>query len=150
MRRQIRALCLLASLCAVGVGSALAEKKGCSEDQSKQAETATENLKNWESVYDFYRKFGRCDVGGVAEGVSDSVAKLLADHWGTIPEFVAMADQDRSFERFVLRHVDATIDQEHDAPKIRENAQSHCSENLRRLCKDLITRAAPPREMGPR
>lgn len=150
MRLQIRALCLLASIGVAGAGSALGQKKSCSEDQSRQAEAATENLKNWELVYDFYQKFARCDIGGVAEGVSGSVAKLLADHWGIIPEFVAISDQDKGFEKFVLRHVDATIDQGHDAPKIRENARSHCPENLARLCKELTTRAAPPREMGPR
>jgi hypothetical protein len=150
MRLRICALCLLVSMCPMGVGGAPRQKKGCSDEQSRQAETATENLKSWESLYEFYQKYWRCDSGGVAEGVSDSVAKLLANHWSSTPDFVALADQDRDFEKFVLRHVDATIDQQHDAPKIRENAQSHCPENLQRLCKELITRAAPPRDMGPR
>jgi len=146
MRLRLRTLCLLFFLCAAGV--ALGEKKGCSEEQSRQAELATDNLKTWESLYDFYQKFARCDDGGVAEGISEGVAKLLANHWDAIAEFVTIAEHDKGFERFVLHHVDATIDQAHDAPKIRENAQSHCPENIRWLCKDLINRTAAPRETG--
>ena len=49
-----------------------------------------------------------------------------------------------------MRHVNSTIDFEHDAPKFRENARLHCPVNLTGLCKDLLTRAATPRDMGPR
>jgi len=150
VRLAIRLLASLVLLSAVGSSAAFAEKKGCSEDLMRQAEAATDSLKSWELVYEFYQKFARCDDGGVAEGVSDGVAKLFADHWGSVAEFVTIANSDKNFEKFVLRHVDSTIDFEHDAPKIRENARLHCPVNLTSLCKDLLTRAATPRDMGPR
>jgi hypothetical protein len=150
MQLRIRIVCFLIVLGSVGVGAAVGEKKGCSVEQGRQAETETDNLKTWESVYFFYQKYAPCDNGGVAEGVSDAVAKLLANHWNSIATFVTITDSDKNFEKFVLRHVDSTIDWEHDGPKIHENAQQHCPVNLKRLCKDLMARATPPREMGPK
>jgi len=150
MQPGIRILCLCLALCAAGLGTATAEKKGCSDQEEQKAEAATDNLKTWDAVYEFYRNYARCDIGGVSEGVSDAVAKLLAHHWELFPAFVVMADNDNNFEKFVLRHVNATIDWEHDAPKIRENAQHHCPSNLAQLCKSLLSRTVPPREMGPK
>jgi len=143
-------LVFLYALYALGVGAAVAEEKGCSPDQAKLAESETDNLKTWESVYSFYKRFAPCDDGGVAEGVSDHVAKLFANQWATVSGFVTLADNDQGFKKFVLRHVDATIDWTHDGPKIRENARSHCPSNLNKLCKNLLQRAVPPREMGPK
>lgn len=150
MHLRFRILCCLLFLGAIGAGTAFGGKKPCTNDLAKEAEAATDNLKTWQSVYGFYKQYRRCDDGGVAEGVSDHVAKLFANHWESVPEYLNYADTDNGFEKFVMRHLDATIDFTHDAPKIRENAQQHCAPNLAQLCKDLLSRTNPPREMGPK
>ena len=150
MRKRICAIGLLVFLCAAATRAALAQTHGCTVEKMKQAEKETDNLKSWELVYEFYETYSRCDDGGVAEGVSDKIAKLLANHWSSVAEFVSIANNDKKFEKFVLRHVDATIDWEHDGPKIHENAQLHCPVNLKQMCRELMARSTPPRDMGPK
>ena len=77
---------------------------------TEQAERQTDALKSWNSVYRFYARFSQCDDGGIAEGTSDAVAKLLANHWDTVTELVKLISSHKGFENFVLRHVDETID----------------------------------------
>jgi hypothetical protein len=103
-----------------------------------QAEIATDKLKTWESVHWFYTKYSHCVDGSVGEGVSDAVAKLLANHWDSFGELVKLVSNDRAFGKFVVRHVDETIDWTGDAPKIHENARLHCPSDASRLCKVLI------------
>jgi hypothetical protein len=108
-----------------------------------QADAAIDSLKTWNSVYRFYKEFSHCDDGGIAEGVSDAVAKLLANRWNSIHEFVKLASNDKAFETFVVRHVDETIDWGHDAPLIHKNARLRCPSDSARLCKTLIARTTP-------
>jgi len=122
---------------------AVAETKPCSQKEAIQAEGATDGLKTWNSVYRFYKQFAQCDDGGIAEGVSDAVAKLLANHWDSISEFVKLASNDKKFEKFVIRHVDETIDWGHDAPLINENARLRCPSSSAQLCKILTVKTTP-------
>ena len=124
---------------ALMAGVALGQKRPCSQDEATRAEMATDKLKTWPSVYRFYKEFSHCDDGSIGEGVSEAVAKLLANRWDRFDEFVKLASTDKAFEGFVLRHVDGTIDWTHDAPKIHENASRHCPSNSARLCKALIS-----------
>ena len=127
----------------LGTGTLLAQKGACSRQQAIQADAAVDTLKTWNSVYRFYKQHSACDDGGIAEGVSESVAKLLANKWESFGRFVSLASRDKGFENFVVRHVDETIDWGHDAPKIHENAQLHCPPNATRLCKILVVKTTP-------
>jgi hypothetical protein len=119
-------------------GVAFGQSRPCSRDETIRAEIATDKLKTLDSVYRFYTQFSRCDDGSIGEGISDAVAKLLANRWDRFREFVKLACNDKAFEKFVLRHVDETIDWTHDAARIHENATRHCPSNSARLCKALI------------
>ncbi len=130
-------------LCVLATTPAMAERKPCSQKEAIQAETATASLKTWNSVYRFYNQFLHCDDGGIAEGVSDAVAKLLAIRWDSINDFVRLASSDKRFENFVIRHLDETIDWGHDAPLISQNARLRCPSSSARLCKILIVRTTP-------
>jgi|SRR6267154_1377670 len=121
---------------------ALGQSRPCSEDEAIRAETATDKLKTWDSVYRFYKQFSHCDDGSIGEGISNAVAKLLANRWNHFSEFVNLASRDKAFEQFVLRHVDKTIDWAHDAQKIHENARLHCPSNSDRLCKTLVAQTS--------
>jgi hypothetical protein len=76
LRRFLAAAIIFCAVCTVATASA---KKPCTEEEAKQADNETDALKTWNSVYSFYRKFSRCDDGGGAEGVSDAVARVLAN-----------------------------------------------------------------------
>ena len=123
--------------------STVAKREPCTRAEAIQAETETNKLKTWDSVYKFYKQFSHCDDGGIAEGVSDAVAKLLANRWNSFDEFAKLASKNKGFENFVLRHVDETIDWSHDAPKILQNARFHCPSKSTRLCKALAVRTTP-------
>jgi hypothetical protein len=137
-------------VCALGCfftgGVATSQSRRCSQDEAIRAETATDKLKTWNSVYGFYKQFSHCDDGSIGEGISDAVAKLLANGWQSFGDFVQLASKDKAFESFVIRHVDETIDWNHDAPKIHQNARIHCPSNAVALCKLLIDRTTPEKQ----
>jgi len=70
---------------------ALGQNRPCSRDEAVRAEMATDKLKTWDSVYLLYKQFSHCDDGSIGEGISDAVAKLLANHWDRFSEFVKLA-----------------------------------------------------------
>jgi hypothetical protein len=121
---------------------ATAQGKRCTRQEAETAETEIDALKTWNSVNRFYKNLSQCDDGGIAEGVSEAVAKLLANHWESIGGLVKLVTSDRGFENFVLRHVDETINWEQDVPKIRKNATSRCPPNATRLCNALLEKTA--------
>jgi hypothetical protein len=137
-----KSLCWVIVIGTLNIAAAIA-KGSCTRVEAIKAEAETDKLKTWDSVYRFYKEFFHCDDGGIAEGVSDAVAKLLANRWDSFDEFAKLASNDKGFENFVLRHVDETIDWSHDAPKIRQNARSHCPSKSTRLCKALVVRTTP-------
>ena len=133
----------LAVFCALAVASALAGDRPSNRGKAIEAEAATDHLTTWNSVHRFYKHFLICDDGGIREGVSDKVAKLLANRWDRFGECAKLASKDKAFEMFVVRHVDETIDWIHDAPKINENARLHCPSNAAQLCKALVEQTTP-------
>lgn len=114
----------------------------CSAKYTDEPEKAVDYLKDWAALYRAFRLYGICDDGGVAEGFSDAVAKLLANQWQTLPELAKLARSDRQFEQFVFRHLDETVNQEDDLA-IVGNAQNRCPNGLAALCRRLVAKAKP-------
>ena len=83
---------------------------------------------------------GERDDGAVAEGYSESVARILVKRWDTLPKLASLAESDGKFCGFVMKHVDATLNTD-DIERIRNNSKSHCPTGLRRLCDDLAKQA---------
>ncbi|MFY9742785.1 MAG: hypothetical protein WAK21_12330 [Candidatus Sulfotelmatobacter sp.] len=127
----------------LGVDAAVARENSCDQKRAARAETEADDLKSWGSVQRFYKQFSDCDDGAIAEGVSDSVAKLLARKWNSVGDLVRFGSKDKAFESFVVRHLDETIS-ESDASRIHQNAQSRCPSNAARLCKILVAKTTPP------
>jgi hypothetical protein len=84
--------------------------------------------------------YRQCDDGAIGEGYSESVARILVDHWMTLPRLAQLARKDDEFRRFVLKHVDETLNHE-DVESIRANAENVCPTRLRHLCDDLMKQA---------
>ena len=113
----------------------------CSDADSKKAETEAETLRTWDSLYKSYSLYRNCDDGAIAEGYSESVARILVGHWITLLRLAELAKKDGNFWGFVLRHVDAT-DGDGDLQKIKLKATRQCPAGLRGTCHDLAKAAA--------
>ena len=125
-------------LFAVNGGNAQ-KKKPCTNDQAIAAETEADELKTWQEVYRSYRKFSQCDDGTIAEGYSDSIARLLSGHWEQAKELDLLATQDKGFKKFVLVHVDELMTSS-QAAMIRDNARNHCPSGAQGLCTALSSK----------
>jgi hypothetical protein len=79
----------------------------------------------WTELYLAFQTFKALDDGIIAEAFSDSVASLLAGKWSSLPELHRLSQSDPGFRAFVLRHIDATINNE-KAKSIEELALSRC------------------------
>jgi len=130
------ALCLASSL------AAIAQDRRCTQQQAQQADEAVDTLNSWDRIHDWYKTYSQCDDGSQAEGVSDAVARNLVDRWERLSRLGELA-RDAGFRRFVLRHVDATLNAD-DLKKISVNAEKRCPTNLRALCRELKIRAEAP------
>jgi hypothetical protein len=129
---------LLAALATNSIVSASAafarsQKHTCTQEEAKRASDELDQIKGWDDVYHSFKRFARCDDGEIAEGYSDTVAKLLAKHWEDLHTLSRLTSSDRPFEKFVLRHIDET-DDENDLKAISGNAALHCPPNEKHLC----------------
>lgn len=115
---------------------ACARQGPCSADEAKLADTEAETLRDWDSLYKSYSQFDNCDDGAIAEGYSESVARILVNHWDTLPRLAELAKSTPAFRAFVVKHVDPTLNTD-DLKKIAELAKTHCPNGLRELCGDL-------------
>ena len=115
---------------------AFSQRPSCTSSESAQAEKQADTLRSWDALYRSYRQFAHCDDGAIAEGYSESVARILVDHWDTLPRLAALSKRNRGFQRFVVRHVDATLNTD-DLNHIRTNATHRCPAAQRDLCKQL-------------
>jgi hypothetical protein len=104
-----------------------------------RANEGSTSLRNWAEVYKAFKQFGQCDQAAIAEGYSDSIARLLSRQWDTVDLLNRLTLHDRSFEQFVLRHVDELMTPD-QAAAIRKNAESQCPSDAKRLCKSIVAR----------
>ena len=133
--------CLFVALLAAC--AAYAQKKPCTDEEGRRALDQADTPRSWDALYRSYKTFGNCDDGAIGEGFSESVARILADHWSTLPRLAQLASRDASFRAFVMSHVDATLNTD-DIEKVKENARIHCPTGLRTTCTNLAKQADSP------
>jgi hypothetical protein len=121
----------------LGQRAAGATKSPCTRAQEEAADAEADQLKNWAAVYASFKRYASCDDGSIAEGYSDSVAKLLANHWSDFQDLNRLVARSYMFKKFVLRHVDETMSQE-EGHQIQQNARLHCPNNGRSLCTSIL------------
>lgn len=114
--------------------AALAQHKPCTQAQNIQAEEESESLRSWDALYNSYRRYAHCENVSAAEGYSESVARILVNHWQTLPRLAQLVRKDQGFARFV--RVDATMDM-NDVAKIKDNSIHRCPAGLTSLCDKL-------------
>lgn len=118
-----------------------AQNAPCTEAQGGRAEAEADGLRTWDALYKSYELYRSCDDGAIAEGYSESVARILVDHWNTLPRLADLGKKSSEFRQFVLKHIDATDDPS-DLQRISQNAAKQCPTQLRTLCADLKTTAS--------
>jgi hypothetical protein len=123
--------------------SAFAQGRPCSEVKDRHADAAVDTLTSWDRLYQWYKTYGECDDGVMAEGYSEAVARNLVDRWKTLPRLAELARKDDGFQPFVLKHLNQTLNDD-DLKKIRANAESRCPAGLHRLCGDVKKQAEAP------
>jgi hypothetical protein len=104
-----------------------------------RAETEASSLANWTELHRSFKSYAQCDDAAIGEGYSDTVARLLTKDWSSFDQLNRLAAHDKTFEKFVLHHVDELMSPT-QAQTIRENAEVHCPVNARQLCKAILTR----------
>ena len=133
--------CLLALLTFLSLQVARAQVQPCNVAEAGRALDKAGTLRSWDALHRSYKEFGNCDDGAIAEGYSESVARIFADHWSTLPRFAEFAENDPSFRAFVIRHIDATLNMD-DVEKIKKAALTHCPSGLRKTCSDIAKQAS--------
>jgi hypothetical protein len=129
-RLAIGAVIMLLSCLAGGQGPP------CTEEESRRSDEEAGSLRSWDALYQSYKRYGRCDNASAAEGYSESVARILVDHWAAVSRLAKLAGRDLGFRRFVLSHIDATLDMK-DVRTIAAKATKSCPPGLHSLCIDL-------------
>ncbi len=114
-------------------------EKPCTMQEAKQAEEQINLSLDWDGVYRLYKNFAHCDDASISEGFSDVISSLLSDKWSTTYQLNQLVLRDEGFERFVLKHIDELMSSD-QAKKIRNNADTHCPSDARRLCKAISDR----------
>ena len=135
MRRLVAIFVLMFSACI-----ACAQQHPCTTAGAQRAEADTDKLRSWDALYSSYRLYGRCDDGAISEGYSEAVARILVDHWSTLPRLPFLGKRNSRFRRFVIAHVDTTLNID-DIKKIEANAKTRYPSGLRGICTDLTTEA---------
>ena len=117
-----------------------AQKHRCTEREGRAALDQAATLRSWDALYKSYRSYRQCDDGAIGEGYSESVGRILVDHWNTLPRLTQLADEDARFRAFVMQHIDATLNMD-DVERIKKSAKAQCPSGLRTLCRDLAKQA---------
>jgi hypothetical protein len=110
----------------------------CGEVEHRQVAKEADTLRSWDDLHKSYRRYRHCEDIEAAEGYSESIARILADHWETLPRLKQLVDQDRAFGDFV--RLDATMDMK-DVAKIRGFARNRCPTGFNALCLKLEKQA---------
>jgi hypothetical protein len=131
------AACVGFSLCVSAQRSA-AQSGRCSQPTIDRLEAESDNIRDWSKLRAFYRRYRACrvDDAEVTEGVSESVARMLADHWDTLPAASILFKQDPPFEAFALAGINIT-DSTDDLNHIDKLAAEHCPADLHVLCRKI-------------
>jgi hypothetical protein len=111
----------------------------CSKQDAFIAEAASDHLDTWRKVARARKQFASCDDGGVAEGFSDAVARLLARQWAQVPALVSLIHSQPELEPFVLAHLNE-FDDFDDLKAIRTLASHRCPPTATNLCAKLVHR----------
>lgn len=116
------------------------QKMVCTPEESMRAYTEASSLKNWDGVYESFKRFSHCNNENIVEAwgaFSEAVIRLLAHDWEHFDRFAALAKLNKEFERLVLKHIaDQTISSD-ELEQVINNARMRCPSTSMQLCKEI-------------
>jgi hypothetical protein len=129
-------------------GAAASAGKQCSQEMHDHAVSRLSEARGtWESLSKHQKKFAACDDGDLGEGYSEAVARLFSGHWSEVDSFVAIARHDPAFQKWAIRHIDATVSYA-DLSAIAHNASSCSRRGEEQEICELIHQAAEDALVG--
>lgn len=126
-------LWLVAIFCS---STALGDTRVCTAAEAQKAEAVVAVGRSRKQLHLQFLQYAHCDDGAIAEGFSESITHLLADHWETIRQIQPMIASDPAFRKFIIRHIDETVPADR-LQRIARNASDQCPRNLKNLCQDI-------------
>ncbi|MGF6733688.1 hypothetical protein OKW50_005833 [Paraburkholderia youngii] len=126
---------------AVAAWMPLAHGKVCTGNDAAAADAMVDHLHSWAQINSAFSKYGQCDDGGIAEGYSEAIARLLIDHWKALPELDKQIKLNPPLELFVRRHINSTLETD-DLAKIITLSTRSCPKGISPLCKALANAAS--------
>jgi hypothetical protein len=108
----------------------------CASAESTRAEDKAGALRSWAEVYRWYRTYNRCNNALAGEAYSEAIARLLVDHWESLPSLDRIAAANQGFLHFVLGGINTTLDMK-DVGRIRTLAIQQCPTNSHHLCSEI-------------
>lgn len=84
--------------------------------------------------------YAQCEDGSIAEGNSDTMARLLVDKWPEIAKLQSLINRDSGFEKYIMRHIDATLETD-DLNQIITLSSESCLADSQAVCNKLIAAA---------
>jgi hypothetical protein len=131
------AVCIAFCLC-ISAQRSVAQSGRCTQQTIDHLETESGSIRDWASLRSFYHRYSACQVDDaeVTQAVSESVARMLVDHWDTLPTASRLFKQDPPFETFALAGINIT-DLTDDLNHIDKLATEHCPANLHNLCQKI-------------
>jgi hypothetical protein len=114
--------------------------KICTERDVEAADLAIDNLDSWEAIQKNYVAYAQCDDGSIAEGNSEAIARMLIDKWQDIAKLQSLINHDSRFEKYVVRHINSTLNTD-DLSQIIMLSSESCPAENKALCSKLIAAA---------
>jgi|ERR1019366_5960932 hypothetical protein len=118
-----------------------AQQRLCSTAEAQRADESANMQRSWDGLYKSYKLYRHCDDGAIWEGYSESAARILFDHWKTLPRLDTLARDDAGFRRFVFKHIEPTAFDGNDLKRLKTKCKKECPSELGALCTDLTKRA---------
>ena len=121
-----------------GMQQSLAQSRRCSQSTLDRLEKESDQIRDWSKLREFSHRYQKCriDDAEITEGVSESVARLFADHWDTLPIAAKLFKLDPLFETFALAGINIT-DSTDDLNRIDAHATNECPVILQSLCQKI-------------
>lgn len=114
--------------------------KRCTERYAEAADLTVDNLDSWEAIQKNYVAYAQCDDGSIAEGNSEAIARMLVDQWPENVKLQSLINQDSGFEKYVVRHINSTLNTD-DLSQIIMLSSESCPAENKALCSKLIAAA---------
>jgi hypothetical protein len=109
-------------------------------EEMDAADTVASSITNWTDVNSFFHKFKQCDDGYIAEGLSATITRMLADNWNTSTQLETMSDKDKAFGSWVRNHINTTVDSK-DLESTIYNAREKCADSSKAFCSEIESAA---------